>query len=208
MDLNVIKELNGVARRIMDLWENELKDDYVLYVDTYDIQGLPPGVVYGRGFILAPESEVQYFDIPPLHTVLQSISNSTVGCVTKIALFNKEELYFYRLNAENDDVVITVGMSSMIYGRSNVYITDVRRVGEQEWELLAGEHGRGRNYSGYVGSIQECLSRILDEEEQLGSPYESMKQEYPYEYSMAMRRELKVAIGKCWGMSVNDFFGI
>ena len=26
----MIKELNGVARLIMDLWENELKDDYVL----------------------------------------------------------------------------------------------------------------------------------------------------------------------------------
>jgi hypothetical protein len=134
--------------------------------------------------------------------------NATTGYVFKIALFNEEEFYYYKVCCQNNEAVISLGVSSMIWGKSQVHIADIRRIGEHKWELVAGRHSRTRSYNGYVGNIYECLSLILNEEERLGSPYEQMKQCYPDDYSEAMAKKLDVTIAEGGYITVNNWVGI
>lgn len=208
MELKEIKELNRVASLVIDLWESNLIDDYRLYIDTHNIHNLPEGVMYGRDYLLNPASEVLLSDIPPLSNTKETLSNASTGYVSKIALFNKEEFYYYWVCYRNNEVIISLGISSMIWGKSKVHIADIRRIGEHKWELVAGRHSRTRSYNGYVGNIYECLSLILNEEERLESPYEQMKQCYPDDYSEAMAKKLDVTIAKGGYITINNWVGI
>lgn len=203
-----LKELNKVASHIIDLWEGYLIDDFRLYIDTHNIHNLPDGVMYGRDYLLSPASKVLLSDIPPLSNTKETLLNASTGYVSKIALFNEEVFYYYRVCLRNNEVVISFGISSMIWGKSQVHIADIRRIGEHKWELVAGRHSRTRSYNGYVGNIYECLSLILNEEKRLGSPYEQMKQCYPDDYSEAMAKKLNVIIAEGGYITVNNWFGI
>lgn len=198
------KELNEIARFVIDLWGNNLYDDYVLYVDTHNIPGLPAGVIYGRGLILSKESSVQ-LPVPTINDTINYLLEATSGYVTKIALFNKEVFYYYKVECRNNELIISVNMSSMIYGKSMIHITDIKRIEENKWELVArGSHSRGKRNKGYIGSLQECLSCVIDEEERLGSPYEQIK----YDFNEVLKKDLKVTVSEDGSISVNNWIGI
>lgn len=207
MDLNVSKELNQIVGFVIDLWNKELYTDYILYIDTHDMVNMPAGVIYGTDFILNSESSVKH-PIPSLYTISEDIKDATDSYVAKVALFNKEEFYYYKVYSQNNEVIISLGVSSMIFGKSNVHITDIRRIEEQKWELISKSYSRGKKYNGNIGDIHECLMQIVDEEKHLGSPYERMKRNYLNAYNSSMNQDLKVTILENGEIRVNNWFGI
>jgi hypothetical protein len=192
--------LYPLAEQLINLWCAELRDEYHIY-----IQAFPAIILEGEPHTLDITGEHYLFHscAPIPETVIEHASRSR-----KIALFNKEIVYYYTVSNHNGTIVISVDMSSMIYGRSRVHIADVEYSrNEDQWIISASRYARASEADGFKGTIKECCLRIVDIEMQLGSPYDSMRRSYYDKYQDAMDRMLEIAIDPD-GIRFNNYFGI
>ena len=117
-------------------------------------------------------------------------------------------VYFYKVTEHDGDVYISIGMSSLIYGRSNVHIADVIRPrNARDWEIKTLKYSRASEANGFKASLSECFRKIVDIEFRSESPYESMKRAYPEELHRAMHRQFIINLTPD-GIRFNDYFGI
>ncbi len=198
MSSRIIKELNSLATRVITFWAAELTDEYMLYVNTSKLMDFSEdGIVFNTN------------DNCFINEIVSKIQNADNGFVNKIALFNKELFYYFVVNDVTDEYVeISVGLSSMIFGKSQLQITYARfNANTNLWILNAEKYHRGYVYNGYEGNIEQCLEIIFRKEQDMADPYESMYEEYPYEYERAMEKTINYEISNN-GISVNNWFGI
>lgn len=204
-DLNVSSNtpMNELAIRVASLWLHELSDEYVLYLNTSYISGLPNGVVLGGRFTLTPDSIPCYAQFDE---VLNRIRNEENGYVNKIALFNNEVFYYLIISEERGKTAeVEFCMSSMILGRSQMKVLTAYYTANDRWLLEADSWYR--ELDGFCGTMQECIAKIDQVLNEKDFPYDSMKLGYYDIYEERINRPLEVEVS-AEGIRVNDWFGI
>lgn len=204
-DLNVSSNapMHELAIRVASLWLHELSDEYVLYLNTSRISGLPNGVVLGERFALMPDSIPCYAQ---LDEVLNRIRNEENGYVNKIALFNSKVFYYIIISEERGKTAeVEFCMSSMILGRSQMKVLTAYYTANDRWLLEADSWYR--ELDGFCGTMQECIAKVDQVLNEMDSPYDSMKLGHYDIYDKRINRPLEVEVS-AKGIRVNDWFGI
>ena len=200
-----VEELNSLLGIVYEHWLQYFKEGWALYLYTNNIPCAAVGEVFG--FKECWKSVNQVDDYWHAEGIYSSICHSG-HYVPKVAIFNKEMVYFYKVTEHDGDVCISIGMSSLIYGRSNVHIADVIRPrNARDWEIKTLKSSRASEANGFKASLSECFRKIVDIELRSESPYESMKRAYPEEWHRAMHRQFIINLTPD-GISFNDYFGI
>lgn len=204
-DLNVSNNtpMNELAIRVASLWLHELSDEYVLYLNTSRISGLPNGVVLGERFTLMPDSIPCYAQFDE---VLNRIRNEENGYVNKIALFNSKVFYYLIISEERGKTAeVEFCMSSMILGRSQMKVLTAYYTANDRWLLKADSWYN--ELDGFCGTMRECIERIDEMINGKPSPYDAMLEERAYDYEEQMYNPVKVEVSS-QGISVNNWFSI
>ena len=200
-----VEELNSLLGIIYEHWLQYFKEGWALYVYTNNIPCAAVGEVFGCKDYWKSENIVSDYRVAEY--IFSYIFNSG-HYVPKVAIFNKEMVYFYKVTENDGDVCISIGMSSLIYGRSNVHIADVIRPRNAgDWEIKTLTYSRASEANGFKASLSECFRKIVDIELRSESPYESMKRAYPEEWHRAMHRQFIINLTPD-GIRFNDYFGI
>lgn len=200
-----VEELNSLLGIIYEHWLEFFKEGWALYVYTNNIPCAAVGEVFGCKDYWKSENIVSDYRVA--ECIFSYIFNSG-HYVPKVAIFNKEMVYFYKVTEHDGDVCISIGMSSLIYGRSNVHIADVIRPRKaRDWEIKTLKYSRASEANGFKASLSECFRKIVDIELRSESPYESMKRAYPEEWHRAMHRQFIINLTPD-GIRFNDYFGI
>ena len=195
--------MNELAIRVASLWLHELSDEYVLYLNTSRISGLPNGVVLGERFTLMPDSIPCYAQFDE---VLNRIRNEENGYVNKIVLFNSEVFYYLIISEERGKTAeVEFCMSSMILRRSQMKVLTAYYTANDRWLLEADSWYR--ELDGFCGTMQECIAKIDQVLNEKDSPYDSMKLGHYGIYDERINRPLEVEVS-AEGIRVNDWFGI
>ena len=201
-----VEELNSLLGMIHTLWVPNVKEGWALYVYTNNIPHADIGAVFGckeYWCSVAGISDYRHAE----YIYAEMICNSG-HYVPKVAIFNKEMVYFYKVTEHDGEVCISIGMSSLIYGRSNVHIADIIRPhNASDWEIKTLKYSRASEANGFKASLSECFRKIVDIELRSESPYESMKIAYPEEWHRAMHRQFIINLTPD-GIRFNDYFGI
>lgn len=200
-----VEELNSLLGIIHEHWLQYYKEGWALYLYTNNIPCAAIGEVFGCKEYWKSVNHVD--DYWHAEGIYSSICHSG-HYVPKVAIFNKEMVYFYKVTEHDGDVYISIGMSSLIYGRSNVHIADVIRPrNARDWEIKTLKYSRASEANGFKASLSECFRKIVDVEFRSESPYESMKRAYPEELHRAMHRQFIINLTPD-GIRFNDYFGI
>lgn len=194
--------MNELAIRVANFWSHELSDEYVLYLNTSRISGLPNGVVLGERFALMPDSIPCFAQFDE---VLNRIRNEENEFVNKIALFNNEVFYYLLLSVDGDVPKVEFCMSSMILGRSQMKVLTAYNTANDRWLLKADSWYR--ELDEFCGTMRECIERIGEVISGKPSPYDTMLKEQLYDREEQMYNPLKVEVSP-QGIYVNDWFGI
>ena len=200
-----VEELNSLLGIIHEHWLQYYKEGWALYLYTNNIPCAAIGEVFGCKEYWKSVNHVD--DYWHAEGIYSSICHSG-HYVPKVAIFNKEMVYFYKVTEHDGDVCISIGMSSLIYGRSNVHIADIIRPrNARDWEIKTLKYSRASETNGFKSSLSECYGKIVDIELRSESPYESMKRAYPEEWHRAMHRQFIINLTPD-GIRFNDYFGI
>jgi hypothetical protein len=200
-----VEELNSLLGIIHEHWLQYYKEGWALYLYTNNIPCAAIGEVFGCKEYWKSVNHVD--DYWHAEGIYSSICHSG-HYVPKVAIFNKEMVYFYKVTEHDGDVYISIGMSSLIYGRSNVHIADVIRPrNARDWEIKTLKYSRASEANGFMASLSECFRKIVDIELRSESPYESMKRAYPEEWHAVMHRQFIINLTPD-GIRFNDYFGI
>ncbi len=200
-----VDELNSFSNMIHALWLQYVKQGWALYLYTDDVSGADIGYLFGCKEDWKSVYNMNHYN----HTedVFSYVCKS--GCyISKAALFNKEMVYYYQIIENAGEMRISIKMSSLIYGRSNVHLADlVCQRFASEWEIVASNYSRAAEANGFKSSLSECFKKIVEIEKHTTSPYESMKKAYTEEFYAAMERPFRVEISQN-GITFNDYFSI
>lgn len=200
-----VEELNSLLGIIHEHWLQYFKEGWALYIYTNNIPCADIGEVFGCKDYW--KSVYGISDYRHTEDIFPYIFKSG-HYVPKVAIFNKEMVYFYKVTEHDGDVCISIGMSSLIYGKSNVHIADiVRPRNARDWEIKTFEYSRASKANGFKSSLSECYRKIVDIELRSESPYESMKRAYPEEWHAMMARPFVINLTPD-GIRFNDYFGI
>ena len=198
-------ELNSFSDMLHALWLQHVEHGWALYLYTDDVSGADLGYIFGCREDWKSVYNMSHYS----HAVDVYSYVRKRGCyISKAAIFNKEEVYYYQIIENAGEIRISINMSSLIYGRSNIQIADLvcRRLSSQ-WEIVSSRYGRCADVNGFKSSLSECFRKIVEIEIRTESPYESMKRAYPEEFQAAMGRPFRVKISQN-GITFNDYFSI
>lgn len=198
-------ELNSFSDMVHALWLQHVEHGWALYLYTDDVSGADIGYIFGcREDWKSVYNMNHYCRAVDVYSYVRER-----GCyISKAAIFNKEEVYYYQIIENVGERRISINMSSLIYGKSNVHIADlVCQRFASKWEIVASNHSRAAEANGFKSSLSECFKKIVEIEKRTESPYESMKRTYPEEFQAAMERQFRVKISQN-GITFNDYFSI
>lgn len=201
MEKNNCNVLNTLAASITNLYNQELSGEYVLYLSTYAIKGLPGAVVFGDVNFKSVSEKCWASS----EEVINKLLMEDEGYVEKIGLFNNEVFYYLLLSVDGDVPKVDFCISSMIFGRSNGKILTAYMEENDLWHLKV--HCWYNELDGFYGTMQECIAKIDQVLNEMDSPYDSMKLGYYDIYEDRINRPLEVEVS-AEGIRVNDWFGI
>lgn len=204
---NVSCVLNCLFEQVLVFWREHLKTEgYMIYIRTEDISDLSYAYVYGWQENHALLHGLQ--DYRSVEEIYSVIFNQSQHYVTKVAVFNREKVYFYEVRNDTKGLYISIGMSSIIFGRSNIHIADIIcKDVINEWEISASRYARGSKFHGYKGTLKMCMWHIMENEAQSDCPFSPMTRAFSFEYHDAMRRQFVIKLSPD-GIRFNDYFEI
>lgn len=209
---------------ISKLWQEELSDRFILYIDTHEVAGMPDGSVFGNNFKLLSDASASQFGIDELLDI-----SACCYPVRKMAILNREKIYYSHID-DTDGVKIRIALSSLIYGRSNRHVVDLVQESSGRWRINMDNHslrandsrcsrtlgdifsrGKTQNYyyNGFSGSLDDCIERVYRMEKDSDDPYACMRQDWDgrQRYDDAMKTGIELEIKQGY-LSINDYFSI